>query len=61
MNGDKVTGVSVFKIEKRVDSGKIVSQKQIFIKDSDNFYSLSEKLSNLGAEILIDVLNKFQR
>ena len=60
MNGDKVTGVSVFKIEKRVDSGKIISQNQIFIKDSDNFYSLSEKLSNLGAETLIDVLNKFQ-
>ena len=60
MNGDKVTGVSVFKIEKRVDSGKIISQKQMVIEDSDNFYSLSEKLSNLGAEIIIDVLNKFQ-
>ena len=60
MNGDKVTGVSVFKIEKRVDSGKIISQKQMVIEDSDNFYSLSEKLSNLGAEILVDVLNKFQ-
>ena len=60
MNGDKVTGVSVFKIEKRVDSGKVISQKQIIIEDSDNFYSLSEKLSNLGAEILIDALNKFQ-
>ena len=60
MNGDKVTGVSVFKIEKRVDSGKIISQKQIVIEDNDNFYSLSEKLSNLGAEILIDALNKFQ-
>ena len=60
MNGDKVTGVSVFKIEKRVDSGKIISQKQIVIEDNDNFFSLSEKLSNLGAEILIDALNKFQ-
>ena len=60
MNGDKVTGVSVFKIEKHVDSGKIISQKQMVIEDSDNFYSLSEKLSNLGAEIIIDVLNKFQ-
>ena len=60
MNGDKVTGVSVFKIEKRVDSGKIISQKQIVIEDNDNFYSLSKKLSNFGAEILIDVLNKFQ-
>ena len=60
MNGDKVTGVSVFKIEKRVDSGKIISQKQMVIEDSDNFHSLSEKLSNLGAEILIDALNKFQ-
>ena len=60
MNGDKVTGASVFKIEKHVDSGKIISQKKIVIEDSDNFYSLSEKLSKLGAEILIDALNKFQ-
>ena len=60
MNGDKTTGVSVFQIEKKVDTGKIIFQKKIDVDKSDNFELLSIKLSNLGAKILIKALNHIE-
>ena len=60
MNGDKVTGVSVFKIEKKVDTGKIIYQKKVNIIESDDFESLSNKLSNLGAEVISKALNSIE-
>ena len=60
MNGDKTTGVSVFQIEKKVDTGKIIFQKKIDVDKSDNFELLSIKLSNLGAKILIKALNNIE-
>ena len=60
MNGDKTTGVSVFQIEKKVDTGKIIFQKKIDVDKSDDFELLSIKLSNLGAKILVKALNKIE-
>ena len=60
MNGDKATGVSVFQLEKKVDTGKIIFQKKIDVDKSDNFELLSIKLSNLGARILIKALNNIE-
>ncbi len=60
MNGDKTTGVSVFQIEKKVDTGKLIYQKKIDISERDDFEILSQKLSILGAEILIKALNKIE-
>jgi methionyl-tRNA formyltransferase len=60
MNGDKTTGITVFQIEKKVDTGKIIFQKKIDVDKSDNFELLSIKLSNLGARILIKALNNIE-
>ena len=60
MNGEKTTGVSVFQIEKKVDTGKIIYQKKIDIDRSDNFELLSKKLSYSGAEIIIKALNNIE-
>ena len=60
MNGDKTTGISVFQIEKKIDTGKIIYQKKVVIDKNDNFEILSEKLSNLGAEILIKAINDIE-
>jgi len=60
MNGDKTTGISVFQIEKKIDTGKIIYQKKVVIDKNDNFEILSERLSNLGAEILIKAINDIE-
>ena len=61
MNGDSSTGISIFQIEKKVDTGKIIFQEAIKIENEDNFETLSLKLSSLGGEALIkslEMLNK---
>ena len=61
MNGDKTTGVSVFQIEKKVDTGKIITQKTIDIDKNDNYETMSNKLSTIGAEALIKSLDFIEK
>ena len=61
MNGDKATGVSVFQIEKKVDTGKIITQAIIDIDKNDNYEILSNKLSNVGAGLLVEALNNLEK
>ena len=56
MNGDNVTGVSIFQIEKKVDTGGIIHLEKIKIQNQDNFETLSVKLSELGSKALLKSL-----
>ena len=56
MNGDNVTGVSIFQIEKKVDTGGIIHLEKIKIQNQDNFETLSDKLSELGSKALLKSL-----
>ena len=58
LNGDKKTHASAMLIEKGMDSGDIINQKEVEIKAEDDFTSLSEKLSKIGSEVILEsVLN----
>jgi len=59
LNHEKTTGVSTFLIEPRVDTGKILEQAQCDINDSDNYGSLSVKLSNIGASLVVSSIEKY--
>ncbi|TFZ39598.1 methionyl-tRNA formyltransferase [Soehngenia longivitae] len=56
-NGETVTGVTSMKITKGLDSGPILLQRELPILESDDSISLSDKLSEMGAEILIETIN----
>ncbi len=56
LNGDKKTGVSIIEISEKTDAGDILSQQGTDISMEDDYFSLHEKLSNIGAEILINVI-----
>jgi methionyl-tRNA formyltransferase len=60
MNGDKNTGVSIFQIEKKIDTGKIIYQDKIDIFDEDNFETLSNRLSTLGSKSLLKALRRIE-
>ena len=60
MNGDKNTGVSIFQIEKKVDTGKIIYQDKIDIYKEDNFETLSNRLSTLGSKSLLKALRDIE-
>ena len=61
MNGDKNTGVSIFQIEKKVDTGKIIYQDKIDIFNEDNFETLSNRLSVLGSKSLLKALKDIEQ
>ncbi|MDP8259617.1 MAG: methionyl-tRNA formyltransferase [Candidatus Gygaella obscura] len=58
INGDTHTGVTIFKVEQKMDSGGIILQDKITIDDMDTAVSLTDKLSVLGAKVLIDSVDK---
>jgi len=54
MNLEKETGVSVMKIEKKLDTGPVCNSYKIEITNKDNAEIISEKLSLLAAEKILD-------
>ncbi len=54
--GEKETGITIFLINEGIDTGDILSQEKIKIGEDDTAESLTEKLSRLGAELLIKTL-----
>lgn len=60
LNGDKKTHASAMLIEKGMDSGDILSQKEIEINEDDDFTSLSEKLSNIGGQTILESILNYE-
>ena len=52
INGDKETGVTTFMLEQKVDTGNIILQEKLEIENRDDFGTLHDKLSLLGAEVV---------
>ena len=56
MNGDDKTGITIMYMAEGMDDGNIIKQESIKIEEEDNINTLSDKLSTLGADLLIDTL-----
>jgi methionyl-tRNA formyltransferase len=54
--GDMETGVTIMKMDSGVDTGPILSQRSIPIAPDETGGSLFEKLSTLGADLLVETL-----
>jgi methionyl-tRNA formyltransferase len=59
LNGDHQTGVTIMKMEEGIDTGDILSQSAIPIEAEDTGGSLFDKLSKLGADLLVETLPKY--
>ena len=57
MSGENITGITIMKIEKELDSGPILLSKSI---KSGNltFGQLEKSLSELGSKVIVDCINK---
>ncbi len=58
MNLEKETGVSVMKIGEKLDTGPVCNSYKIKINDNDNAESISEKLSALAAENILNNIDE---
>ncbi len=56
INGDDVTGITIMYMAEGMDDGNIIKQESIKIEEKDNINTLSDKLSYLGANLLIRTL-----
>ena len=54
MNLDKETGISIMRIINELDAGPVSKNYKISIRNNDNFLTLSEKLSSLASEKLLE-------
>jgi len=54
MNLEKETGVSIMKIREKLDTGPICNSYKIEIMTDDNAETISEKLSTIAAEKILD-------
>lgn len=56
INGERISGVTIIKMTKKMDAGPIILQEAAEIRDEDTAITLEEKLSKRAAELLIDSL-----
>jgi methionyl-tRNA formyltransferase len=56
INGEKETGVTIMYMVKALDAGDMLLQRAIPITSEDNVGTMHDKLANLGAELLKEVL-----
>ena len=53
INGESETGLTTFKLAEKVDTGNIYLQEKIEIFPADNFETLHDRMSLLGADLVL--------
>lgn len=56
INGEKMTGITIMRTDVGMDDGDIITKREIEILDTDDYETLSNKLSILGSDLLIETL-----
>lgn len=58
LSGDKETGITLMQMTEKMDAGPILAQKAQKIYNNDTALTLHNKLANLGASLLLEILPK---
>ncbi len=61
MAGETLTGVTTFQIRRSVDTGDILLQREEPIRPDDTFDSLHDRLSVLGAQVLLETVDGIEK
>jgi len=56
MNGEELTGLTTFFLEEEVDTGAVILQKAVPIAEEDDAGSLHDRLSVLGAALVLETV-----
>lgn len=60
INGEKETGVTTFFLKHEIDTGDIIEQQKIEIKDTDNVGDVHDRLMELGAEMTAHTVDEIE-
>jgi len=58
LNGEPRTGVTIFELNEKMDEGEILDQLEIDIRPREDARDLEDRLSRLGADLLVRTLEK---
>ena len=61
MNGDKKTGISIMKIQEKLDSGPIMASHELELNSNSTYGEVEKKLSDVGANLLIECLQTIEK
>ena len=61
LKGDSHTGVGIIKMDEGLDTGDLLLEEKVLIKESDNLYSLSQKLSMLSSNLILKSLETIEK
>lgn len=61
INGDKETGVTTFFLKEKVDTGNIILQEKIEIGENDTLGEVYEKLSAIGAGLVLETVREIEK
>ena len=61
INGEEKTGVTIIRMNEKMDAGDIVLQKELKIKQADTSQTLDSKLADMGAELLIEAIESIRK
>ena len=56
INGDSSTGISIIRMNERMDAGDIILQNEVELRDDDTSLTLSDRLSKIGANSLLEAM-----
>ena len=56
LHGDQETGITIMKMDPGIDTGGILAQQNLLILAKDTSSSLGERLAEVGAALLLNVL-----
>lgn len=59
LNGDKTSGITIIKMDDKMDHGPIIYQESLDLSDIDSFDTLSKKMFLRASEVLPQVLQDF--
>ncbi|MER3455448.1 MAG: methionyl-tRNA formyltransferase [candidate division GAL15 bacterium] len=60
-NGDATTGVTVLRVSEELDAGDVLAQQEVEISPEDTAGSLEAKLAEVGAYLLVEVLEALEQ
>ena len=56
INGDGSSGITIIKMNEKMDEGDIILTKEVVIDEDDTNITLSEKLSDVGADAVMEII-----
>ena len=61
INGDEKTGITIMYMSKGMDEGDIIAQEECEILNTDTSGDVFDKLSTLGSEMILDVIDQIEQ